>query len=130
MQFHSCRSHATLTFFTTKGSARSVAYVSLLSIWYLGIEVDGKLPWLIILKAQSPNIQETESVEKTHRNNLGATEDVLVTTYKSYVRPVLEYNSEAYNTAGDNTKNKLNIVQNNAVRLISGAAKSTPITAL
>ncbi|GIY56069.1 uncharacterized protein CDAR_413831 [Caerostris darwini] len=101
---------------------------------YLRIEVDSKLRWVDHIESAVNKTSKTEMIkrltEATWGGGGGAPQDVLVTTYKSYVRPVLKYGSEAYHTASDNTKNKLNIVQNSALKLICGAAKSTPTTAL
>lgn len=60
----------------------------------------------------------------------GASQDVLITTYKSYVRPILEYGGEATITASNTTQEKLNVVQNNALRVITGGVKSTPIASM
>jgi hypothetical protein len=59
----------------------------------------------------------------------GATQDVLITAYKTYVRPVMEYENEVI-TASKTILKKLDRVQNLALRTITGAAKSTPTAAM
>ncbi|GFQ78872.1 hypothetical protein TNCT_549811 [Trichonephila clavata] len=52
--------------------------------------------------------------------------DVLTTTYKSYVRPVLNYGGELLATASKNSGDNINKIQNKA---FNHSASSTPITA-
>jgi hypothetical protein len=52
----------------------------------------------------------------------GATQDILITTYKTYVRPVMEYGNEVIITASKTSLKKLDRVQNLALRTITGAA--------
>ncbi|GFR23571.1 putative RNA-directed DNA polymerase from transposon BS [Trichonephila clavata] len=60
----------------------------------------------------------------------GSNQDVLKTTYKSYIRPVLEFGGEVTITANKCTTKVLDRVQNIALRTITGAAKPTPIAAM
>ena len=52
------------------------------------------------------------------------------TTYKMYIKPVMKYGSEVLITAGSCTLIALETAQNNALRLITGGIKTTPILAL
>ncbi|XP_014281323.1 uncharacterized protein [Halyomorpha halys] len=60
----------------------------------------------------------------------GAPQDVLSTAYKSYVRPNLEYGAELLIISSKAALEKLDKVQNQALRIITGGMKSTPITAM
>jgi hypothetical protein len=51
-------------------------------------------------------------------------------TYKTYVQPVLDYGGELLSTAPDNVCKDHDKVQNRALRLITGAAKSTPVASV
>ena len=51
-------------------------------------------------------------------------------TYKTYVKPVMTYGSKALVMAGNSTLKALETTQNNALRLITGGVKITPILAL
>lgn len=63
-------------------------------------------------------------------NGFGASQDVLRRIYVATVLPILDYGSIAFNSAPQATLRQLDTIQNNAMRLISGALKSTPISAM
>ena len=52
------------------------------------------------------------------------------TTYKTYIKPVMKYGSEVLVAANNSTLKALETAQNNALRLITGGVKTTPILAL
>jgi hypothetical protein len=52
------------------------------------------------------------------------------TTYKTYIKPIMKYGSEVLITASSSTLKALETTQNNALRLITGGIKTTPILAL
>ncbi|GFW74129.1 putative RNA-directed DNA polymerase from transposon BS [Trichonephila clavipes] len=60
----------------------------------------------------------------------GSSQSVLTSTFTSYARPVIDYGSELLVTASDSALSKLDIVQNKALRFITGGATSTPITSM
>ncbi|XP_014291088.2 uncharacterized protein [Halyomorpha halys] len=60
----------------------------------------------------------------------GASQDVLSTVYKSYVRPNLEYGAELLISSSKAALEKLDKIQNQALRIITSGVKSTPITAM
>uniref|UniRef100_A0A2P2HZJ0 RNA-directed DNA polymerase from mobile element jockey-like n=1 Tax=Hirondellea gigas TaxID=1518452 RepID=A0A2P2HZJ0_9CRUS len=60
----------------------------------------------------------------------GASRNVLRRVYISFVRSKLEYGCQLYDKLPQKQMNKLNVVQNNALRSILGARKTTPITSL
>ncbi|GFY69754.1 hypothetical protein TNIN_256631 [Trichonephila inaurata madagascariensis] len=59
-----------------------------------------------------------------------SSQSVLTSTFTSYIRPVIDYGLEFLITATNNALSKLDIVQNKALRFITGAATSTPIAAM
>ena len=60
----------------------------------------------------------------------GASEKILKkkTVYQGTVRPHLGYGSTAWSTTAKTNRQALDKVQNQALRLITGAMRSTPIT--
>jgi hypothetical protein len=56
----------------------------------------------------------------------GAKMDTLALTYKTYVRPILEYGTEVFITSSKENFQILEKVQNTALRLITGAVKTIP----
>lgn len=57
----------------------------------------------------------------------GTTQDVLCSTYKTYVRPVIEYGCELVLMSSDTLHYKLEILLNNAFRIITGSTCFMPI---
>ncbi|GFU25890.1 putative RNA-directed DNA polymerase from transposon BS [Trichonephila clavipes] len=98
---------------------------------YLGINQGSKLHW-------STHIAETSEKCLKHLNLLkrltaikwGATPNVSSTVYKTYVRPVLDYSCEILTLVSTTNLVKNDVVQNNTLRIITGGAKPTPITAM
>ena len=98
---------------------------------YLGVTLDNKLSFSQHVDSTADKATKRLCIlRRLTGTKWGATQDVLASTYKTYIRPLMEYGCEAFATASDATKKKLSTVQNNALRLVCGAATSTPITAL
>ena len=68
-------------------------------------------------------------VKKLVSTKWGANTQTLRQLYMGYVRPTLEYSSAALSTATHTNLATLDKVQNQALRFISGAMKTTPTTA-
>ena len=62
------------------------------------------------------------------RTTWGAYAQIVKTVYEGSVRPVLEYSSTAWSTTANTNQQFLDKIQNQALRIITGAMKSTPIT--
>ncbi|XP_063417711.1 uncharacterized protein LOC134700284 [Mytilus trossulus] len=60
----------------------------------------------------------------------GANEKILKSVYQGNVRPYLEYGSSAWMTAAKSHHQTLDKVQNQTLRIITGAMKSTPIKSM
>ena len=98
---------------------------------YLGVLLDNKLNWV-------DHISKT--VEKTNKRlglmkrlagaMSGSTQDTLNVTCNMYVKPIIKYGREVIDTANKANLNHLETAQNNALRLIYGAVKTTKVTAL
>jgi hypothetical protein len=57
----------------------------------------------------------------------GTSVSTLTLTYKTYIRPVIEYGTEIFITASEQDFSAVCKVQNQALRNCSGAIKTTPI---
>ncbi|KAK7112559.1 hypothetical protein V1264_011998 [Littorina saxatilis] len=66
-------------------------------------------------------------MRKLAGSHWGTNEKILKTVYQGTVRPHLEYGSSSWATAAKTHQQALDKVQNQALRTITGAMKSTPI---
>jgi ribonuclease HI len=99
---------------------------------YLGVTFDKTLTWNSQLdKAAEKGQKRLALMKKLAGTTWGANAKTLKTVYSGSVRPVLEYGTSS-STAGAAASNlqKIDRVQNQAMRIITGALRSTPITAL
>jgi hypothetical protein len=53
-----------------------------------------------------------------------------VTTYKTYIHPVLTYGEALMICASDAVNTNLELIQNKVLRIITGGMKTTPIAAM
>jgi hypothetical protein len=60
----------------------------------------------------------------------GSSRSVLNATYKAYIKPALQYGCEALITATLAIVNKLEVIQNQVLRLITGAVEPTPLASM
>jgi len=58
------------------------------------------------------------------------TKKVLFTIYRSLIRSVIDYGALAYNSASNNLKQRLDVIQHKALRIACGAFFSTAASAL
>jgi len=95
---------------------------------YLGVTFDKRMTW-------KPHIQDAESKARRKLNIMrklagtqwGANENILRNVYQGTVRPHLEYSSCAWMTAAKTHQQNMDRVQNQALRIITGGMRSTPI---
>ncbi|GFT84989.1 putative RNA-directed DNA polymerase from transposon BS [Trichonephila clavipes] len=98
---------------------------------YLGINLDSKLHWgTHIAETSEKGLKRLNLLKRLTAIKWGATQDILTTVYKTYVRPVLDYGCEVVTLASTTNLGKYDVVQTSALRIITGKAKSTPITAM
>ncbi|GFV57503.1 RNA-directed DNA polymerase from mobile element jockey [Trichonephila clavipes] len=94
---------------------------------YLGISLDSRLTWTKhIAKVVENATSRLSLLKRIDGVKWGLHQSVLTSTFTSYIRPVIDYGSELLVTASDSALSKLDIVQNKALRFISGEATSTP----
>ncbi|GFO05989.1 RNA-directed DNA polymerase from mobile element jockey-like [Plakobranchus ocellatus] len=107
-----------------------------LSIWrddlprYLGVSLYPRLCLRRHIEEVTNSVRErTRILQKLAGTNWGATPQSLRTIFVSFIRPVLEYAKPVLNLASTSLE-KLDRVQNAALRLVLGALRSIPIAIL
>ena len=95
---------------------------------YLGVTFDQRLTWKPQLaKAEGKARRKLAILRKLSGTTWGANHKILKAVYQGSIRPHLEYSSTAWSTAAKANLNNLDKVQNQALRIMTGAMKSTPI---
>ncbi|KAK7113996.1 hypothetical protein V1264_000134 [Littorina saxatilis] len=95
---------------------------------YLGVTYDKRMTWKQhIMNAEGKARRKLNIMRKLAGSHWGANEKILKTVYQGTVRPHLEYGSSSWATAAKTHQQALDKVQNQALRIITGAMKSTPI---
>lgn len=98
---------------------------------YLGVYMDQKLNWQTHINKTAEKAKNRLSVlKRLAGSKWGCSRTVLNNTFKTYIRPILTYGSEALVTAAARNINKLEVVQNQALRIITGGVKSTPLVSM
>jgi hypothetical protein len=99
---------------------------------YLGVRLDSKLTFAKHVRkcAADKGQKRVRLLKRLTATKCGARQDIVSTAYKTYVRPAMEYGGEVFCTASHNCLRKLDKVQNAALHVITGGAKSTPIAAM
>ena len=60
----------------------------------------------------------------------GSSGSTLHATYKAYIKYILQYDCNTLITTTPATLNKLDVIQIQALRLVTGAIKSTPLASM
>lgn len=94
----------------------------------LGMIMDFRLKWKNhISYTKTRAIKATNILKILNNRNNGISRQVALRLYKSYVRPIIEYGAPVYNSAPKALLDKLEPVQNSAIRIATGAFKSSRI---
>ncbi|XP_047491583.1 uncharacterized protein LOC125040863 [Penaeus chinensis] len=98
----------------------------------LGLEFDApKLTWkkhMNNLKINCSN--RTNLMKKISSTTWGSNRENMIKFYDIYIKPKIEYGISIIGTANNTEMKKLEIIQNNALRIATGCLKTTPILAL
>ena len=95
---------------------------------YLGVIFDKRQTWKPqIAHAEGKARKKLSIMRKLAGTTWGADEQILKKMYQGTVRPHLEYSSPAWSSSAKTNLHCLDKVQNQALRIITGAMKSTPI---
>ncbi|GFV16528.1 uncharacterized protein LOC103524116 [Trichonephila clavipes] len=98
---------------------------------YLGCALDKKLKWtkhaeLVVSKAR----KQLSILKRLTGVKWGCNRDTLNRTYKTYIQPVLNYCNEVLISASENVRKLLDTFHNQALRIITGGIKNTPVLAM
>jgi hypothetical protein len=84
---------------------------------YLGMYLDGKLTWKNHVERTIAKTKKKLNVlKRLTGSKWGSSRSVLNATYKAYIKPALQYGCEALITATPAILNKLEVIQNQALR--------------
>lgn len=101
------------------------------SVRYLGVTLDRKLKWKIyVTEIKTKCIKRLQIIRSLAHTKWGANQFCLQKLYNAMILPLMDYGDIFYNTAAKSHVNKLNFIQNSALRLISGAFRTTPVNSL
>ena len=98
---------------------------------FLGMTLDKSLKW-------GPHIRElkgkagraTNLLRVVSNTRWGADSKTSLLLYTACIRPILDYGSILYAAAAKSNLNKLEVIQNQSLRLVCGAMRTTPINSL
>jgi ribonuclease HI len=95
---------------------------------YLGVTFDKRQTWKPhLMKAEGKARRKLAMMRKLAGTTWGANEHILKTVYQGTVRPQLEYSSPTWSSTAKSNRQALDKIQNQALRIMTGATKSTPI---
>jgi hypothetical protein len=98
---------------------------------YLGVQLDNKLNWTYQIESTGKRLNQRSALIKCLSSVIwGSSQETLNMTYRTYIKPIVKYGSEVIITTNDTRLNKLKCLQNNILRLITGAVKTTPVASL
>ena len=98
---------------------------------FLGVTLDESLSWkthINLLKKSCT--KKLDLLKFLSRKSWGADAKMLLRLYQMLIKPKLEYGYEAYSSAKSYLLDKLKPVQNEAIRISTGAFRSSPIESL
>jgi hypothetical protein len=98
---------------------------------YLGMIFDNRLEWNHhIASVKEDCMKKSNILKNISRKTWGSDRITLLRLYRTLIIPKLDYGCEAYASARDWTLAKLDPVHNCAIRLCTGAFKSSPVVSL
>jgi len=98
---------------------------------YLGMLIDSSLTWRAHITNLKRSCTKTLNLLKCISNyNNGADRKTLLRLYLALLKPKLDYGCEAYDSACQTLLNSLQPVQNAAIRIATGAIRTSPIKSL
>ena len=97
---------------------------------YLGIKLDPRLTLKDhILDVSAKVSKRLNLLKRLASTNWGAKKTTLRQLYTGYIRAVFDYSAPLQVTASKHNQKKLDCKQNEALRFVSGALRSTPASA-
>ena len=100
-------------------------------IKFLGMHWDSQLNWNYHINQLKASCNKGLNLLRTlSSNTVGADQHVLLQTYRLIIRPKLDYACNIYGSAATATLRQLDAVHNDALRICTGAFKSSPTESL
>ena len=98
---------------------------------FLGLTFDKRLNWKEhISQLRSKALKSLNLLRTLSHLKWGADRKSLLRIYRTTIRSKLDYGSQIYATAKEKELNRLNVIHNSALRLSTGAFRSSPIVSL
>lgn len=95
---------------------------------FLCLQFDTKLSWIPHLQQLKRDcIKRLDTMKTIAHHHWGAEESVLLNFYRTFIRSKLEYGSIVYGSASETALKTLNAITNTALRLASGAYRTSPV---
>ena len=100
-------------------------------IKYLGMQIDQKLSWKEHLKSLKVDcIKRLDLLKCISHTSWGSDRTTMMRLYRAIIRSKLDYGSAFYGTATESNLKIIDPVHNAAIRLCTGAYKSSPVISL
>ncbi|KAI5721707.1 hypothetical protein M8J77_024546 [Diaphorina citri] len=96
---------------------------------WLGLNLDTRMTWRNHIE-QTKSLRAMNVMKILSNRNWGLRRETLRKLYFALVSPILDYGSILYSSASQSNLNKLNVVHNSAIRLITGAFRTSPIVSI
>ena len=101
------------------------------TIKYLGMEVDFRLTWKNHIKSLKIEcLKRLDLLKCLSHTNWGSDRATMLRLYRSIIRSKLDYGSYIYSSASESSLKLLDPVHNAAIRLCTGAYRSSPVLSL
>ena len=101
------------------------------SIKFLGLIFDKKLTFRQHIQSVRARCNKAMNLIKTISSHVwGADQESIMRVYRALVRSIMDYGGIVYSSASATTRDLLEPIANQAMRLASGAFRSTPIASL
>ena len=98
---------------------------------FLGLLIDSSLTWKPHIEhLRRKCIQKLDILKHLSHKSWGSDTKTLLRLYVMIIKPKMDYGVEAYSSAAKSNLDKLEPIQNNAMRIATGTFKSSPILSL
>jgi len=101
------------------------------SVRFLGVTIDNSLSWKQHIMACKKKCYAVLNLfKKLAHSNWGSDSTSLLRLFTMLIKPIMEYGLEAYSSAADSYVKSLQPIQNSAIRLATGAFRTSPVDSL
>lgn len=101
------------------------------TVRFLGVTFDNSLTWKPHINNLKNKCHKTLNLfKKLSNTKWGSDSPTLIKLFIMLLKPAIEYGVEAFASAADTYMNSLNTIQNSAIRIATGAYRTSPIVSL